>query len=86
MKGVRIEDIIMLDTPDIHRPDYVITMVADGLAPNGHQGISNYYADSIMATPAVVWVMLRDPDMILQPSTDQSSREVGRPTTRWFLC
>ena len=75
---------VTLDAPDIRRPGYVITLVADVLAPNRRQAISNHPADSTIYT--VTWAILRDTDIMLQPLNKQCSREVGRSATRWFLC
>ena len=62
-----------------YTPGYVITMVADALAPIRRQAISNHHVDSTM-------VISRERDIMLQPLHKQWWKEGGRPVFRWFLC
>ena len=70
--------VITLVTPDTHRPSYAIEMVADVLASNRRQAISNHHAN-------LITVILRVTDIISHPLNKQCSREVKRSATRQFL-
>ena len=53
-------------TAETHRPAYVIMMVADVLAPNRHQVISNHHADS-----SVTWWRNHYGDVIMNAMAPQ---------------
>ena len=71
--------IITLGTPDTRRSGYVIKMVADVVAPNMFQDISNKYAESTTTTLSHESSCII---IILQPWNKQCSRGVGRSATR----
>ena len=50
---------ITMGHSDIHGLDNVIMMVADGLVPNRHQVITNYYGDRAVTT---IKYMLHTPE------------------------
>ena len=47
--------IITLEQSWMHGPTYVIMVVADVLAPNGRQAISNHHADPIKTKMLLEW-------------------------------
>ena len=69
--------------PVAHLPAYAIIMVADVLAPNGRQAISNHYADSSIITEHHSGILSCN---ALQPSYKKWYQNVGRSATCLFLC
>ena len=69
---VLLQTYVMLSTPDIRRPDYVITKVTDVLVPNGYQALSK-----TLSTMTTLSQKLNCVTHIIIFAIKQCSREVG---------
>ena len=72
--------VITLGTPGAHQPGYIIAMVADAMASNRRQAISNHHADLI-----TVILCHKYHVTVIKQTIFQRGREVGHPLVSLLL-
>ena len=87
MYTLSVWPLIRLGTHGTHRPAYVMMMVADVLAPNRRQAISDHYTDCsvIKESHDDTRIVLRNINIALQPLNEHCWRGVDRSAIRRFL-